>query len=203
MSEVDPAHLEELEKAVNGTRLDNDSAQDESNMLRVQMGQDIRTGEVPMRTSVDKKKSHEQRFVEHLREEYSFEIPESLLGRKPTPEDYDLALKAVEEIQQLAADEPKVVEFFYNYAKKINIGFEFVILLLSIAPSLLKGLKTGQIPQSNESEVTTLSEMSDRYELSILKFNSAKEILSRLKERAERFGEQSASRNRVTNVDQK
>jgi hypothetical protein len=96
------------------------------------------------------------------------------IGHEPTGEDYDNALRAVEEIKELAANES---EFDKNFFHVLQIGNKY---FQGAADVLLKVITLGKRP--NESDV-------ENVEYHRHMFDDAETNLRQLKEKAEKMAE--------------
>ena len=117
-------------------------AQEEANMLRTKIGIAPETG---------KKEDHDQSYV---REMFGHDI-----GEEPSPEDYDHALEAVEEMKRLSEEEPKgekLMNELKRIASKTKITGIVLINLFAIAGG------SGSFELSHQRRMQELEDASQR-----------------------------------------
>lgn len=169
-------------------RMNNEEAQQEANMLRAELKVSPETGEIPGGgNEFDKDRGR------------SFEI-----DQKPTAEDYDNALTAIEELKKLVAEEPsaeRVINKLKDLPLKAAAGIELAFRALGIGietftvagvldPDNREGEGIGRMMKRRWERDKSTHENED-----LGLFQDAENNLTALKKRADSLGKQESASN--------
>jgi len=165
--------------------LDNKTAQEEANMIRSAMKQHPYSGDVP---TSEPQNEHDVSMMEH----YPLYREGEPFSRKTTPEDYDRALEAVEELRQLAEREPDVLKALFKIARVANKSIEGVSYVLSILfVDIPKNIIDGQAGAIPKEKAINHEEMMHRFEDVAFKLNELKKQAEKL---AQEFKDEEAKK---------
>ena len=96
-------------------------------------------------------------------------------SRKATAEDYDRALKTVEELRQLAEEEPDVLKALFKIARIANRSIEGVSYVLSVLfVDIPRNIINGQAGAIPKEKAISHEEMMHRFEDAAFKLNELK-----------------------------